>query len=221
MSTSDRTAYRWEESDWYEASNAPNYQDSDEHHKRVDLGEGKEWGVAHDFREGTSKYAWLAHDIHKHVAPALCATTLLDPPDRGLEPLFAWLFDDDPIESDPDALHHENRAVELGKPAVRVPKTGGDQWGNPDYGQYRHRRRVNKETGYVSGGESTGIYLGDIPAERFLAVVDTVLAVSNLPPRQRREIRQYASSAKRDGNKRDVEILERVLFLVDNGIMRN
>jgi len=93
------------------------------------------------------------------------------PPGRHVEQLCAFHFEgpdldefdaeiDDPPEAwkahNPNAQHHENREVELTEPTIRPPtETVRDQ---------RHRKRVNEEIGYISGGVSTGVVVKPRPA---------------------------------------------------------
>ena len=217
--------YRMEESDWFESREMPGYEsESDDETEEtanddyVAHGQGDEWGVHHDFVEGSSKHENLAHRYLSSVARLLCARTLFGAPDRGHEPLFAWLLDDEELvdEHDPSALHSMKREVELSDPQLHIPRSMPDQWGGVDFGQYRHRRRLNEETGYISGGESTGIYLADSPEPLFMEAVNLYLMGQNFMERRAEELRSYARSLKREGQLRDVDILERVIYAADN-----
>ena len=216
--------YRMDESDWFAQRELPGYEEDDETEETanddyVAQGQGDEWGVHHDFTDGTSKYESLAHDCLRSVARLLCSTTLFKAPDRGLEPLFAWLLDDEDLveEHDPYALHSENREVELTDPELHIPRSMPDQWANVDYGQYRHRRRVNEETGYVTGGESTGVYIADSPEPVFMEAVEIFLIGQDFMERREQELRGYARSLKREGQLRDVDILEKVIYAAKHG----
>jgi len=225
MSTTADTsdAYRLEEREWFDRdawADADAYRDSDEHAARADVGEGDEWGHAHSPTTGTDKHAWLAFKILKQTGRVLCATTLFAPPDRPdvapWTPALSLIFDDEPldIEHDPDAIHERNREVELTDSEVVVPKSAPEQWGGVAYAGYSGR--TNPETGYLSGGESTGCVIADRPLPEFMHVVETVLALAQLPPQRHEETRAYAEQLKREGELRDRDILARVLALADN-----
>lgn len=208
-------AYRWDEQDWYEDQGHYGYGSDD----TEDDAERQDWGDAHDELEGTSKAEHFAHSLMRSAAPLWCAATLFAPPDRGDEPLFAWLFEGKHIEHDPDAMHTENKEVELTDPEERVARQMPDQWGNQDYGQRLRRVRSNPETGYLSGGESTAIHLGCIPVEMFAGVVEGYLEhidqTQSLSDDNRAAYREFAMSKKRDGNERDVDILEELIAAVE------
>lgn len=195
---------------WYDQlGEHPGYQDDDADPDR-------DYGQAHSFLPGKTYEEYVAHDILRRTGRLLCATTLLDPPDLPggrMRQLFAWLFEDEHLEHDPTAMHHANAEVELSDPEVRVAKSAPGEWGFTDYRQSRHRKRVADESGYISGGESTGVLIADRPLPAFMDIVDVVLALSNLPPKQQTEVRQFARSAKQAGDEKDVDILAKVLAM--------
>lgn len=208
-------AYRWDESEWFSERELPGYGDSEEADLRAEVGEGDDWGGAHDFRAGTDKHEWLAFKILRQTGRVLCATTLFAPPNRPdcaeWTPALAYVFDGDQVAHDPAAMHERNREVELSEPRVTIPKAASEQWGGVDYGQFRYDRRVNEETGYVSGGESTGCVVADRPLPAFMTVVETVVAMRNLLPEQARQVREFARQLKQEGTDRDKDILAKVL----------
>lgn len=215
--------YRWQEDEWFTATDAPGYQESDEARERADIGEGEEWGQAHDFTVGTDKYEWVAWDIYLQVAPAYCAASLWGPtelPGGRDAQLCAWLFDGECISDERVwAMHEENEQMELSEPQLHIPKRAPEKAGMKDYGQYRYRRRVNPETGYITGGASTAVVVGDLPKEEFMTVISTILSMSDLMPDAVAEVRRFARQLKSAPNDmRDVEIVERVLYLADNGV---
>jgi hypothetical protein len=215
-----KTPYRWDETEWFESQSYPGYDDtdSDADSEYAAHGQGEAWGGAHDFREGKSKPEWVAHQLLREVAPKLCATTLFDTPDRNWgRHLAAEGIDASPSwDHDSGAMHHQRGEVELTEPRHRIPKAMPAQWGQQDYGQTQRRKRVNETAGYLSGGASTGVYLPDVPLGVFVEVVDTYLALKELSERERDKVRQYAITEKRDGNDRDIDILKRVVAMVEN-----
>jgi hypothetical protein len=210
-STESQPKYRWDEREWFESQSYPGYDD-DAESEATDLDSG------HDAHDGKSKPEWVAHQLLREVAPKLCATTLFDTPDRnwgrhlaaeGITTSPSW-------DHDPGAMHHERGEVELTEPRHRIPKAMPAEWGYRDYGQSRRRKRVNETAGYLSGGASTGVYLPDVPLAVFIEVADTYLALKQLGVDERRKVREYAIMEKRDGNDRDVDILERVVAMVED-----
>lgn len=203
-------AYRWQEEDWFDDQDHYGYGSDDG-------SEGEEeWGAAHAELDGTSKPEHLAHRLMRSAAPLLCAATLFGTPDRG----YQHHVDAEGIEyapdHDPTACHRERRRVELSDPEHRVAREMPDQWHNQDFGQRLRRVRENSETGYLSGGESTAIYIADIKKEEFESIVDIYLAMQALPPKQEAKYREFAMSRKRDGGERDVDILEKLIAAVEN-----
>lgn len=209
--TSDDHAYTWEEKDWFEAREYPGYRDSEEAAARADIGEGDDWGQSHDFQTGVSKWQWLAKKILVQTGRVLCATTLYDPPDRGFQPHLNAEGIDSAPNHDPTAMHHQNEERELSEPELRVPYAASDQWGGVDYGQSRYRRRLQADSGYISGGASTGCVVADRPHDAFMHVIETILPLTNLTPRQQREVRAWMSEEKRHGDDRDIDLLEQFL----------
>jgi hypothetical protein len=123
------------------------------------------------------------------------------------------------IDGHGDALHNENREVELSEPALHVPKDGGEEFGTREYGQFRHRRRVNEETGYVSGGESTGVWIQDRPTDEFMELVGWYLhdVRDDIPPKLRNDAKSLAKQLKVQGETRDVDIMTRVVQKIRDG----
>ena len=201
-------AYRWEEQDWFDDQGHYGYGDDEE--------EEQEWGEAHDELQGTSKPEHLAHRLMRSAAPLLCAATLFGTPDRGYQPHVDAEGIQHAPDHDPSACHHERHRVELSDPAHRVPREMPDQWHNQDFGQRLRRVRENPETGYLSGGESTAIYIADVEKEEFASIVDIYLAMQALPPKQEAKYREFAMSRKRDGGERDVDILEKLIAAVES-----
>lgn len=113
--------------------------------------------VADEHREGEiewseteirdEKSAHVAHLLLRGVAPALCART----------------------------LDEHGVAEELTDPELHLPKSGSARTGEGT--QYRHRRRYNQKRGYITGGETTAVQLGDVPAEDFFDLIEICLAV--------------------------------------------
>lgn len=206
-------AYNWEESDWFTERDYPGYGDSDEANSRRDIGEGDDWGGSYEFRTGTTKEQWLAFKILQQTGRVLCATTLFDPPNRPdcalWTPALAFVFDGEQIAHDPRAMHHRNEERELSEPGIVNAKTASEAWGGVNYAG--ESVRVEEHAGYLSGGESTGCIIADRPHDAFMHVIDTILPLTNLTPRQQREVRTWMSDEKRQGDDRDVDLLEQFL----------
>lgn len=154
----------------------------------ADEPQGRSWGHAHQFVAGTSREAWVAHEILRKGATMLSAVTLFEDPD------------------DPLAIHDENHASELSDPELHVPHEASSAWYDQDYGVQRHRRRYDLEYGYVSG-----VVIEDRPTDDFLAIVDDVVEYAALPPSRAEETLEKARELKQRGEHRDVDILERLL----------
>lgn len=164
--------------------------------------EGRPPGYEEDLAE------WKAHQILKHDAELVCPIAKFSPPDRGLEPLFAWLFDGDHLAHDPGALHHEHCEHPVTDPVVRPPKIHDRGDGRfLAYRQERRRCRLNSETGYVSGP-----YICDQSLPGFMeSVRDWLGFVSiskGLSEREVDELRRDARRMKQQGDRRDVDILK-------------
>lgn len=203
-----RAEYRWCESEWFEQREYYGYDDADEDDDR-DRGGHCNYGT-------TSKADWLAHQLLRRTGRLLCSTALFAPPDRGVEPLFAWLFDDEEIDHDPDAMHHENAEIELTEPIVRLGNIAGKEFGTTEYTSERYQKRVNPEHGYISGGESTGVIIADRPKAAFLEVVDIYLAMKDLKWSRAEQLREYAEAEKLSGEARDVDILASVIAAAES-----
>ena len=206
-----RAEYRWREADWFQARDYYGHDDADGDGD----GDGEDTSGHRNYGT-TSKADWLAHQLLRRTGRLLCATTLFAPPDRGVEPLFAWLFDDELVAHDPDAMHHENAEIELTDPIVRLGRIAGEEFGTAEYTQQRHRRRVNLEYGYLSGGESTGVIIADRPMDAFLEVVDIYLEIKSLDFERTAELRELARREKQAGERRDVDILARVIAAAEH-----
>ena len=172
--------------------------------------------TGHDEYPGTDRLEWVSHDILKQTARLLCATTLFGTPDRGWTPHMAAHGIPDAPDHESTAMHHERRELELTEPRVAMGKTRGDAWGHREYGYTGHNERVTPETGYLSGGESTGVVIADRPTEEFLAVVDLVVSAHCLRPAEADEVRTWAKKQKAAGEDRDVDILAGVLAMLDD-----
>lgn len=155
--------------------------------------------------------ALIAHELLLDTATMLCKTTLLDEPWNGgrISEAIALVLDDDAAhDGRHEAMHHENREVELTDPCIRPPTaTVRDQ---------RHRKRMNEEMGYITGGESTGVIIQDRSLEEFMSVVQIWLEGrrGELLDREKREARQLAARLKQQGELRDVDVLTKVVASV-------
>lgn len=212
MSTQS-AAYRWDEPEWFADQGHYGHGDGDTDEADCD---DREWGGAHSFTTGTSKPEHLAHRLMRSAARLLCAATLFGTPDRGFQPHVDAEGIEHAPNHDPEAMHHERGEVELTDPLHRVPQEMPEQWGSADFGQRLHRVRKNPQTGYLSGGESTAIYIADVSKQEFASIVDIYLSMQGLPPKQESKYREFAMSKKRDGDMRDVDILEQLIAAVEN-----
>ncbi len=168
----------------------------------------------------------IAKGILLETATVLCATTLFETPclpGGHVEQLCAFHFcgpdldefdaeiDDPPAAwkaHNPNAQHHENREVELTEPTIRPPtETVRDQ---------RHRKRVNEEIGYISGGVSTGVVVKPRPAHELAEVLDDWLdgRKDNVSAEIKEDARDKLYDLKRAGEHSDVDILTIVIAFV-------
>jgi len=158
--------------------------------------------------------ALIAHELLLDTATMLCKTTLLEEPWNGgrLAEAIALVLDDDPnFDGRHEQMHRENGEVELSEPCIRPPtETVRDQ---------RHRKRMNEEMGYITGGETTGVIIQDRPLEEFMSVVHIWLEGrrGELLDREKREARQLAARLKQQGEMRDVDVLTKVVAYVRDG----
>jgi len=124
--------------------------DSDGYRRDNWFGDPEVHTVADKHREtGTD---WLASEIVDEKAESVAWTML-----RGIAPKLCGVTVDDPAK-DP---------AELTDPIVH-PHGEGNR-------EHFRRARVNPTHGYISGGESTDVRLGDVSEERFLGVVEVML----------------------------------------------
>lgn len=153
----------------------------------------------------------IAHELLLDTATMLCKTTLLEEPWNGgrMAEAIALVLDDDP---DHDGrhyqMHKEQGETELTDPVIRPPtETVRDQ---------RHRKRMNEEAGYITGGETTGVIIQDRPLEEFMSVVQIWLSGrrGELLEEEKREARQLAARLKHQGEMRDVDVLTKVVASV-------
>ncbi|WP_166623268.1 hypothetical protein [Halolamina sp. R1-12] len=153
----------------------------------------------------------IAKGILLETATVLCSTTLFETPalpGGRLQQLCAWLFEEECLEHDPDAHHHRNCEVELSEPTIRPPtETVRDQ---------RHRKRVNEEIGYISGGYSTGVIVKPRSKEELAEVLDEWLdgRKDNVSEEIKQDAREKLFELKRAGDHSDVDILTIVIAFV-------
>lgn len=156
----------------------------------------------------------IAHELLLDTATMLCKTTLLEEPWNGgrISEAIALVLDDDP---DHDGRHYQMHKtqgeVELTDPCIRPPtETVRDQ---------RHRKRMNEEAGYITGGETTGVIIQDRSLEEFMSVVQIWLSGrrGELLETEKREARQLAARLKQQGELRDVDVLAKVVEFVRSG----
>lgn len=63
----------------------------------------------------------------------------------------------------------DKEPTELTEPEV-YPPSGGNR-------EHMRAARVNEDEGYITGGESTGVRLGDLPADEFFDVLEILIAI--------------------------------------------
>ena len=173
----------------------------------------RDWGVHHQFRDENDRNAIIAHRFLRESATMLCAETLFGSPNNGgrTAELCAWLFDGECIDGRAWAMHHENCEIELTDPELHLGRTGSEEFGTQEYGQFRHRRRFNPLTGYITNGETTSVFIQDRPLEEFLDVVGTAIEIYDPRTPTADEVLARATRLKRKGESRDVDIMERVV----------
>lgn len=85
------------------------------------------------------------------------------------------------------------------------------------HGNRRHfrRARINEKEGYITGGESTGVRLGDVSTEKFLSIVRILLDhwthIGHIDEDRADELFSDAQSMKAATDIRDKEALERLV----------
>lgn len=181
-----------------------------------DLDDDTDQEVGHDpkpFNYKSEKASWLAHGMLKDTAQILSATTLFETPafpGGSKAQSIAFVFDDECNPHNELAVHEENERVEMTDPDVHVPSESPEMWGCVDYGQSRHRCRVDEEHGYLGR-----IMIADQPEEEFLeavyGLVDWWKGVKDLREQEAAKLRRDARRMKRSGDLRDVDIVERLL----------
>jgi hypothetical protein len=114
------------------------------------------------------------------------------------------------------ATHDENKAVELTDPCIRLGQTDTDASVVGEWGTERHRKRINPETGYITGDETTSIAVEQFDLATFMELTEMWLRD------QQRELREaeiqdalnLARGLKKNteqNKKNDVEILGMVV----------
>jgi len=115
----------------------------------------------------------------------------------GVAPAMCGVSIDDPAKE----------ATELTEPEV-YPHGDGNR-------QHLRRARINEAEGYITGGESTGVRLGDIPTEDFLDTVEILLAywekANHIDADDVTELMQDAQAMKSNPNIRDKEAIQRLV----------
>lgn len=115
----------------------------------------------------------------------------------GVAPAMCGVSIDDPAKE----------ATELTEPEV-YPHGEGNR-------QHLRRARINEGEGYITGGESTGVRLGDIPRDDFLDTVEILLAYWNkanhIDEEQVGELMVDAQRMKSNSDIRDKEAIERLV----------
>lgn len=116
---------------------------------------------------------------------------------RGVAPAICLVSKVDPAKE----------PVELTDPAV-YPHGDGNR-------QHIRKARVNELDGYITGGESSGVVLGDLPAEEFFDVVEILLAIwqktAGISERQASKLMVDAKRMKSTPDISDEEAISRLV----------
>lgn len=165
---------------------------------------------------GTSKNEWMAKSVLRDETRHLDPVQLYHEPDRGLEPLFAWLFDDEIIAHDPKAMHHEQRAVELSDPEHYPPTGEGSQLVRAKMERKApstKRWRVNEETGTLAFG---GV-LEDVTLQELYEIADELLTASDyyVSEKLRAKLLNVVVTMKRSGKHGDIRILAEMFAVLE------
>jgi len=169
----------------------------------------------------------VAHRLLRETATMICASTLRDDPtidteglDRGqtqTTELFSFL---DGETWNDNALHTENKAVELTDPAIRLGQHNPESSLVGEWGSERHRKRYNAVTGYISGNETTGVLIQDRPLDELMVVIEQWLrgvaarGKKGLTDSTIRETLDLARGLKKNTHQngmRDVDIMAKVV----------
>ena len=172
-------------------------------------------GTGHDpeeFEYRRERAEWVAHDILKQTGELVCPIALNGDPDR-MAALFEWLERGEARTGhNPDALHTDNRKVEISEPDVFVPlETSTEYGGRPlVYGQRPHRTRHNPEHGYIVGPQ-----ILDRPTDEFLEIVYLVLDhlenAVGLTADEREVLERDARRLKESGDRGDEDVLATII----------
>lgn len=160
---------------------------------------------------GTSKDEWIVATLQRGLTEMLCPYALNESPNRGVEPLFAYLFEEETVEHDPRSLHHDCEEVELPGPSVYPPQArhGASETDTAARKPSTSRWRVNPEHGYLVFG---GIPR-DQPTEEFLAFVDELIEAIETDPldSECEAALELARELKTRGDRSDSDICELIV----------
>jgi|GEM_PF-2320600 hypothetical protein len=157
---------------------------------------------AHSDQGPWDKQSIVAKGILLEVAPKLCGRSI------------AEAAVDDGHER--ELLTDADERYELTEPELHIPKTASDTWGTRDYGQYRHRRRYNEETGRISSGESTWVELGLVKHRELMECVEVAIRLYDPLQKEADLARERANELKRNPNGPvDVDIMAHVIGLLN------
>jgi len=146
--------------------------------------------AADDHREHGTE--WSKPEVRDDKAACIAHQLL-----RGVAPALCQVSIVDP----------EKEATELTEPSV-YPHGEGNR-------EHMRKARVNEEDGYISGGESTGVVLGDLPSDEFFDVVEILLAVwqktQGVSEKQATILMRDARRMKSDPDLSDEETIRRLV----------
>jgi hypothetical protein len=73
------------------------------------------------------------------------------------------------------SLNTLDQKTELSDPELYVPKTVDLGTRSLEYGQHRHRRRINEETGWINWGETTWTDVPEVDGQTYMQAVHNYL----------------------------------------------
>jgi hypothetical protein len=164
----------------------------------------------------------IAHKLLRETATVICAATLQDDTWNGgrMAELFAFhLGQEDDFERN-HAIHHQNEAIELTDPAIRLGNHDPNSSVVGESGTERHRKRYNALTGYISGNETTRVLIQDRPLEDLMIVIEQWLrgvaarSEFGISEREVDECLNLARGLKKNTHQngfRDVDIMAKVV----------
>ena len=170
----------------------------------------------------------IAHAILRETATILCGESLDGEPyldnvgdlahdQRKVAEAFAAL---DGERYGEYATHDENEEVELTDPTIRLGNTAPESTLVGEWGVERYRKRINPQTGYITGNETTYVAIKKRPLPKIMAVIEGWLRGvaarddSGLTESEIQDLLDLARSLKKNqhqNKKDDFDIVEKVV----------